>query len=40
VRAAAMGEAGRRRAAEHFGEARSIDRVELLYRAYLAKTAD
>jgi glycosyltransferase involved in cell wall biosynthesis len=40
VRAAAMGEAGRRRAAEHFGEARSIDRVELLYRAHLAKTAD
>jgi glycosyltransferase involved in cell wall biosynthesis len=40
ARAAAMGEAGRRRAAEHFGEARSIDRVELLYRAYLAKEAD
>jgi glycosyltransferase involved in cell wall biosynthesis len=36
ARAAAMGEAGRRRAAEHFGEARSIDRTELLYRAFLA----
>jgi hypothetical protein len=32
-----MGEAARRRAAEHFGEARSIDRVELLYRAHLGR---
>ena len=34
-RAAEMGAAGRRRAEEHFKEARSIDRTELLYRAYL-----
>jgi glycosyltransferase involved in cell wall biosynthesis len=35
-RAAAMGAAGRRRAAEHFLESRAIDRTELLYRAFLA----
>ena len=34
-RAARMGEAGRRRAEEHFGEARSIDRMEILYRSFL-----
>ena len=31
----AMGEAGRRRALEHFAERRNIERTELLYRAYL-----
>jgi glycosyltransferase involved in cell wall biosynthesis len=34
-RAAELGRAGRRRAQEHFEESRSIDRTELLYRAYL-----
>ena len=31
----AMGEAGRRRALEHFAEHRNIERTELLYRAFL-----
>jgi glycosyltransferase involved in cell wall biosynthesis len=34
-RAAALGAAGRRRALEHFSEERSIDRMEILYRALL-----
>jgi glycosyltransferase involved in cell wall biosynthesis len=34
-RAAALGEAGRRRALDHFRETRCTDRTELLYRAYL-----
>ena len=36
ARAAAMGAAGRRRAAEHFLESRAVERTELLYRAYLS----
>ncbi len=35
ARAARMGEAGRRRALEHFLERRCTDRTELLYRAFL-----
>jgi glycosyltransferase involved in cell wall biosynthesis len=35
ARAARLGEAGRRRALEHFGEARSVERTEALYRSFL-----
>jgi glycosyltransferase involved in cell wall biosynthesis len=36
-RAAEMGRAGRRRALDRFAEKRSVDRVEILYRALLAE---
>jgi glycosyltransferase involved in cell wall biosynthesis len=35
ARAARLGEAGRRRALEWFGEERCLDRLELLYRSFL-----
>jgi D-inositol-3-phosphate glycosyltransferase len=39
-RAARMGEAGRRRALEHFVEDRATDRTEILYRAFLDGSLD
>jgi glycosyltransferase involved in cell wall biosynthesis len=38
-RAAAMGDAGRRHALERFGEDRSVDRIEVLYRSFLRDNA-
>jgi len=40
ARAARMGEAGRRRALEHFLEDRATDRTEILYRAFLDGALD
>src|ERR687883_129013 len=40
ARAARMGEAGRRRALEHFLEDRATDRTEILYRAFFDGTLD
>lgn len=36
AKAARLGEAGRRRAVEHFAEARPVERTEALYRSFLA----